>query len=279
MPPGSPAVIIASELREVGVKMERKREKLLLIDGTAYAYRAYYAIGELITSTGIPTGAVYGFTSMLLKLLKEERPDYMAVVFDAGGSEARERIFKEYKAHRPETPSDLIRQIPYIIKITEALGVRFIEMEGIEADDIIGTLARMAEGEGIEVQILTSDKDMLQLVSPLVRVRSIHRENYIYDEELVKEKFGVEPKRIPDLLGLMGDSSDNIPGVKGVGIKTAQSLLARFGTLEGVLENIDKIESKSLRRKLEEGAEMARLSKRLATIDTNVKLDLSLIHI
>ena len=251
-------------------------ERFYIIDGTAYAYRAYHAISGLRTSTGIPTNAIYGFTTMMLKLLRQEKPEYMAVVFDAGGSEKREELFQEYKANRPETPDDFIQQIPFIIEVTEALGVKFIEIEGVEADDIIGTLARMAERKGIDVQIISSDKDMLQLVSEKVKVRSIHRENFIYDEERVKERLGVEPARIPDLLGLMGDPVDNIPGVKGVGVKTALPLLQRYGTLENLLDHLDEIESKSLRRKLITGADMARLSKELATIDVNVPLEITL---
>ena len=227
-------------------------------------------------ATGIPTNAVYGFTTMMLKLLRQEKPEYMAVVFDAGGSEKREELFQEYKANRPETPDDFIQQIPFIIEVTEALGVKFIEIEGVEADDIIGTLAKMAERKGIDVQIISSDKDMLQLISEKVKVRSIHRENFIYDEERVKERFGVEPARIPDLLGLMGDPVDNIPGVKGVGVKTALPLLQRYGTLENLLDHLDEIESKSLRGKLSTGADMARLSKELATIDVNLPLDINL---
>lgn len=251
-------------------------DRFYIIDGTAYAYRAYHAISGLMTSTGIPSNAIYGFTTMLLKLLRQERPEYMAVVFDAGGSEKREELFQDYKANRPDTPDDFIQQIPYIIEITTALGIRFIEIEGVEADDIIGTLARMAEKEGIDVQIFTSDKDMLQLVSERVKVRSIHRESFIYDEERVKERFGVEPKRIPDLLGLMGDPVDNIPGVKGIGVKTALPLIQRYDTLENLLDHLDEIERRSIREKLRSGAEMAKLSKELATIDVDVPIELAL---
>src|SRR5579885_1942915 len=241
------------------------RRALYLIDGSAYVYRAYYALPVLTNSRGLQTHAVYGFTTMLLKILREHRPELLAVAFDERGPTQRHEAFKEYKAHRPPMPEGMAAQIPYINRVVEAMGLPVVRAAGYEADDLIGTLARQAEAAGFEVVIVTGDKDMVQLVSPAVRIYDPVKDRWIGEAEC-RERFGVEPARLVEIMGLMGDAVDNIPGVKGIGEKTAAKLIAEFGTIEELLRRVDEVKPPKTRALLIEQAERARLSRRLATI-------------
>lgn len=246
---------------------------LYLIDGNSYFYRAYYAIRELSTSRGLPTNAIYGFTNMLMKIIREKKPDGIVISFDSPVPTERHRLFEEYKAHRPETPGDLIEQIPHIRKIISAFNIQIFEVPGYEADDILGTIARKAESEGVDVFIVTGDKDMLQLVDSRVKVYDPMKDR-VLDEEFVRERFGVGPERVAEFMALTGDAVDNIPGIKGVGEKTAKELLVQFGSLEEILNNSEKIKKDKLRKLVSENADIARLSRKLATLDTSVPIDI-----
>ena len=254
---------------------ETKKPRLFLIDGSNYIYRAYYAIRELSNSSGFPTNAIYGFTNMLIKLCRDWEPDYIAVVFDLKGPTFRHEIYDLYKANRKTMPDDLIPQVPYIKDVVRGFSMPVIEEEGMEADDIIGTLVKTYASEGMETVIVSGDKDFMQLVSDDVLLIDTMKEK-TYDVEGVKERFGVEPDKVVDILGLAGDASDNIPGVPGVGEKTAIKLIEEFGSMEGVLENADRVKNKRTRNNLKEFADQARLSRDLATIKTDIDLKLDL---
>ncbi len=241
------------------------RETLYLIDGSAYIYRAYFALPPLSTSKGLQTNAVYGFATMLAKVLRERRPDFLAVVFDEKGPTLRHEAYAEYKAHRPEMPQGMQAQIPYVHRMVEAFRIPVVRAAGYEADDLIGTLARQAEREGLEVVIVTGDKDMYQLVSPAVRIYDPVKDRWVGEAECL-ERFGVEPARVVEVMGLMGDATDNIPGVKGIGEKTAVKLISEFGTIEEVLRRVQDVEAPKTRALLTERADQARLSRNLAII-------------
>ena len=243
-----------------------------LIDGSAYIYRAFFALPPLSNSKGQQTNAVYGFTTMLLKILREHGPECLAVVFDAPGRTARHEEFKEYKAQRPDMPHGMQAQIPLIHRVVRALAVPVVSQTGIEADDLIGTLARKAEASGMEVVIVTSDKDMFQLLTPSVRIYDPVKDKWIGEAEC-RERFGVEPARVAEVMGLMGDSIDNIPGVKGIGEKTATKLIAQFGTIEELLRRVEEVSAPKTRALLLEQADTARLSRRLATIQIDCPVD------
>jgi 5'-3' exonuclease len=249
--------------------------RLVLVDGTGSAYRAFYALPPLTASSGVPTNAVLGFATMLLKLLREETPEAVAVAFDGPGPTTRHREFAAYKANRPETPESFIRQMPYILRFLEGLRIPALYVPGEEADDILGSVAVKAAAEGYDVTLVTSDKDLLQLVGERVTVRDPVKGRRTGPAE-VREKYGVPPARVPDFLALMGDSVDNIPGVPGVGEKTARELLERFGSLEAVLDRAAEIPRAKLREAIRSHAEQARLSKRLAEIRTDMALPWSL---
>ncbi|MFC1716451.1 DNA polymerase I [Candidatus Poribacteria bacterium] len=258
-----------------------EKKRYFIMDGNAYVYRAYYAIEELSTSTGIPTNAIFGFTRLLLKILLEDKPDYMAVAFDTAGPTFRHEEYEAYKADRPEMPDPLVQQFPIIKEVVEAFNIPILEKPGYEADDIIGTMAKKAEAAGMEVVIITGDKDAMQLVSPDIKVcpysfRGVFEEGFVFDEQAVKERHGVFPNMITDIMGLIGDTTDNIPGVPGIGKKTAPTLIEQFGSIEGLLENVDQLKSERQRNLLKEYAEQALLSKRLATIELNVPIETSL---
>ncbi len=246
-----------------------------LIDGNSYVYRAYYAIKSLSTSQGIPTNAIYGFTNMLIKIIREKRPDNLIISFDSPVPTERHKIFEEYKAQRPETPEDLVEQLPHIRKIISSFKIAVFEVPGYEADDVLGTIAREAADKGIDVFIVTGDKDMLQLVDERIKVYDPMKDR-ILDEEFVRKRYGVEPKKITDFMALTGDPVDNIPGIKGVGEKTAKELLSEFDTLEDLLSHPERIRRQKLRSLVSENADIARLSKRLATLDTSVPVDIEL---
>ncbi|MCX7622185.1 MAG: DNA polymerase I [Thermomicrobium sp.] len=256
------------------------RAKLVLVDGHGLAYRAYHALpATLATSTGEPTHVVFGFASMLLEVLGDFEPDYVIVCFDSGKS-FRQELFEQYKAHRPETPDDLKHQLDRIRQLLDALGIPIVAREGYEADDLIGTLARQAGEQGLDVLIVTGDTDLLQLVDEHVRAILPGRQRFgeyrVYDRAAVVERYGFPPERLPDYKALVGDPSDNIPGVPGIGEKTATRLLQRFGSLDELLERLDEVEPPRIREALRAARETVLASLRLATIvrDAPVQLDL-----
>lgn len=251
--------------------------KMLLIDGNSLLHRAFYALPPLRTSKGVHTNAVYGFLNMLFRILQEEKPDYITVAFDKKGPTFRHTEYAAYKATRPKTAEELIGQFDLLKNILDALRIKFFEVDGFEADDILGTLSKKGEEAGVFSVIVTGDKDALQLVSPNTSVMLTKKgisELEIYDTAKVKERYGISPELIADMKGLMGDKSDNIPGVPGIGEKTAIKLIKEFGSVDNVLKNIDKLKGK-LRENLEKYSEDARVSKHLATIVTDVSLDFS----
>jgi len=255
---------------------DNTNELLILIDGNALIYRAYHGMPGLATSNGRPTSATYEFTRRLKKLKKEYKPKYMVVCFDRGKSK-RDEIFEEYKADREKPTDELILQMGDIKEIIDAFGIPIIEVEGYEADDIIATLVKKAEEKELDTLILTVDKDMLQLISQNVKVYrvGIGAEDTVYDKETVIEKYGVEPEFIPDFLALVGDKSDNIPGVSGIGKKTAPKLINEFGSIDAMLQNIDEIPGR-YPKILKESKDDAEMSKLLATLQSDVELPLEL---
>lgn len=255
--------------------MERKDKTLFLIDGNAYIHRAYHAIRGLSNSKGLPTNAVFGFSRMLVKLMEEQTPEYAAMVFDAKGPTFRHKIYKEYKANRPPMPEDMSVQIPYIKDITAGFNFSVIEMTGYEADDLIGTLAYIAEEAGFSVIMVTGDKDFLQLVTVNSIIWDPMKDMKI-DVDVVRETYGIEPHQMIDVMGLSGDTSDNIPGVPGIGQKTALSLIQNFGSMEQLYEQVDKITKKKQHENLVKYKDQAFLSRELVKIDTRVPLQFDL---
>jgi len=251
--------------------------RLFVLDGPGFLYRAYHAIPYLSTSKGVPCHAVFGMSTMLWKLLREETPKFFAVAWDPPGPTFREAQFAAYKETRPGMPDDLSSQIPYVKTLFEALRLPLLEIPGFEADDVLGTVVDRARAMDLDVVLVTADKDMLQLVAPRVRVLSTtgRGDRVVFDEAAVKEKWGVEPAQIPDLLALMGDSIDNIPGVRGVGEKTAVKLIAQFGTVERLYENLHLVPGK-LRETLAASRKEALLSRELATVSTRVPIAVDL---
>ncbi len=250
-----------------------EKPRLFLIDGSSYIYRAFHAIRELSTSKGFPTNAIYGFTNMLLKVIKEKEPEYLAIAFDVKGPTFRHKAYEEYKAHRPEMPDDLLPQLPYIREIVEAFNIPVLEIQGYEADDIIGTIAKRASAQGFDVTIVTGDKDIFQLIGENIHIYDTMKEK-VYGENEVKERFGVEPERVVEVMGLMGDAVDNIPGVPGVGEKTAVELIKEFGTIDNLFAHLDEVKKPKLKESLREYAEQALLSRKLATIDTDCPVEI-----
>lgn len=248
---------------------------LYLIDGNSYFYRAYHAIRGLTNSKGFPTNAIYGFTNMILKIIREKKPDAVAIAFDSPVPTERHRIYEEYKAQRPETPNDLIVQIPHIKEIIRAFNITAFEMPGYEADDIICTIAKKAASESINVFILSGDKDMMQVVGNGIKIYDPMKD-LIIDENYVMERFGLPPERITEAMALTGDAIDNIPGVKGIGEKTAKELLSKTGSLDELLNHPERIESERIRKMITDNIENIKLSKVLATIDTNIPIDMSI---
>lgn len=250
------------------------RPKLYLIDGSNYIYRAFYALPHLSNSKGLPTNAVYGFTQMLLKVLRDNRPDYVAVVFDSKAPTFRSEVYKEYKANRPAMPDSLSPQIPFIKKVIDAYRIATVQLEGYEADDLIGTVARRMEAE-VDVVVITGDKDILQLVGDHIQVYDTMKEIRYGTEEVI-ERFGVRPEKIVEIMGLVGDPIDNIPGITGIGDKTAIPLIKTFGSIDNLLAHLDEIPQKKLKEKLETHAELAKLSRELATIHTDAPIEFRL---
>ncbi|MDP6685399.1 MAG: 5'-3' exonuclease H3TH domain-containing protein, partial [Candidatus Omnitrophota bacterium] len=254
-----------------------KKKRLFLIDGNSFCYRAYYAIKELKNSKGQPTNAVYGFVLMLRKLLKSKKPDYIAVTFDLKGPTFRHKKFEDYKITRKPMPDDLVIQMPLIKETVSSYNIPIFEKQGFEADDVIATIAKKVSKQGIEVFIVTGDKDLLQLVDKNIKAYNMHKDGVIYDIKAVKERFsGLGPESIIDLMALAGDSTDNIPGVRGIGEKTAIELIKEFKTIENLYKNLDKIKSDAKRSILREGKENATISRELAALDTSVPIEIGL---
>ncbi|GGE51947.1 DNA polymerase [Pullulanibacillus camelliae] len=254
-------------------------KKLVLIDGSGIAYRAFFALPLLNNDKGVYTNAVYGFTTMLLKIIETEKPTHLLVAFDAGKTTFRHKTYKEYKGTRQKTPPELSEQLPLIRELLDLMGIQHYEKDQYEADDIIGTLSKQAQQKGWTTKVVTGDKDLLQLVDDKVTV-SLTRKGITdmddYDAAKVFERYEIEPIRIIDLKGFMGDSSDNIPGVPGVGEKTAIKLLKQFGSLEAVFEDLEAVSGKKLKEKLEANQDQAVMSKQLATIDIHAPVDIEL---
>ncbi len=259
----------------------KKTPRLFLLDGTALAYRSHFAFVKrpLLNSRGRNVGAIFAYTGTLMRILRDENPDLIAVAFDRPEPTFRHEKYADYKATRDKTPDELIEQIPDLKAITEALGVRLVEKAGWEADDLIGTLAaRGAEG-GYEVYIVAGDKDFMQLVSDKIKIFNIARSDSdvtIQGVDAVRDKFGVPPVGVVEVLGLMGDSSDNVPGVPGVGVKTAIKLINEHGSMDGVYRNLDQITSAALRKKLEDNRDLAFLSRELVIIDCDAPIETDL---
>ncbi|PIR73191.1 MAG: DNA polymerase I [Candidatus Moranbacteria bacterium CG10_big_fil_rev_8_21_14_0_10_35_21] len=256
--------------------MSEKPKKLVLIDGNALIHRAYHALPPLTTKTGELVNAVYGFSSILLKVLNDLKPDYIAASFDLAGPTFRHKEYKEYKATRVKAPDDLYAQIDRVKEVVRAFNIPIFEKEGFEADDVIGTMAGQADK--VETIIVTGDLDLLQLVKPKVKIYALRRgmsDIVIYDEKAVEERYGLKPEQMIDYKGLRGDPSDNIPGVKGIGEKTATELLKKYGTIENVYKNLSEIKG-AVKDKLERDKAQAILSKHLSEIVTNVPLTIDL---
>jgi len=248
--------------------------KFMILDGNSLVHRAFHALPLLSNRQGVFTNAVLGFTTMLFKLLKNEKPDYIAVAFDKGRTFRHDK-FKDYKAHRKPTPEELKHQFIFVKKILEALNIKIFECEGYEADDIVGTLVKIAEEKGLRNIIVTGDSDVLQLVSPSTSVMLTRKgisEIDTYDLNKVKEKYQLEPQQLVDVKALMGDASDNIPGVPGIGKKTAVKLVREYKSLDNLLKNMDKMSSNKLAEKLKKFKDQLQMSRKLATIETDVDL-------
>ena len=248
---------------------------LYLVDGSSYIFRAYHRLPPLTNRHGVPANAVYGFTTMLWKLLKDLAgdggPSHLAVIFDASSKTFRNDMYDQYKAHRPPAPEDLVPQFPLIREATRAFSVPCIETHGLEADDIIACYSQAALKVGWKVTIVSSDKDLMQLIVPGLDMLDTMNDRRLGAEH-VFEKFGVGPEKLGDVLALMGDSVDNVPGVPGIGPKTASQLIQQFGDLESVLAAAETITKPKLRQSLIEHAEMARLSRRLVALECNAPL-------
>ena len=251
-------------------------DKIILLDGNSLSYRAFYAMPALQNKNGLYTNSVYGFTLMLERMLEDIKPKYALVAFDKGKQTFRHKTYQDYKGTRDKTPSELVEQFGYVRELLDSYGIKYEEHFDYEADDIIGSYAKLAEKAGLEVIIISGDKDLTQLASDNITIYYTKRgvtEVDHYTPEFINEKYGLSPKQIIDMKGLMGDKSDNIPGIAGIGEKTAIKLLAEYKTVENVLDNIDNISGKKLKERLAEGKEDALLSKELATIFTEVPVE------
>ena len=259
----------------------KDKQTLYLIDGSAIAYRSYFGMirNRLTNSAGQPTGAIFAFINSLMKIINDEKPDYIGMVFDSPEKTFRHKIYADYKATREATPDELVSQLPFMFKVTEAMNIPVIIYPGFEADDIIGTLAKDGKKKGLSVFMVTGDKDFMQLLEEDILVykpASGQKPVEIIDVEGVKEKWGVRPDQIADYLGMIGDTSDNIPGIKGIGPAKAKPLLGEFNSIEGILENLDKIDNKRIAGMIAEGAKSAIFSKMLATIKIDVPLEIEI---
>jgi DNA polymerase I len=251
-----------------------KREKIILIDGSGYFFRAFFAIQRLATSAGFPTNAIYGFVNMLMRVLEVEKPKRLAIMFDTSKPSFRKEKYKEYKSNRQKPPEDLVKQIPHILRSVDCFGIRRFELAGFEADDLIGTVAKRAERDGFDVEIITGDKDLMQLVGNHVTLYDTMKDKRV-DANGVVERFGVRADQVVDFLALMGDASDNIPGVTGIGEKTAAELIRQFGSLDDLYANLDQIKQPKRREILSNEKQSAYLSRDLATIQCEMDLAFS----
>ncbi|MGH8003691.1 MAG: 5'-3' exonuclease, partial [Limisphaerales bacterium] len=255
-----------------------KRSRLFLVDGSALAYRSYFAFirNPLINSRGENTSAVFGFANSLFKIINEQKPEYLAVVFDTKAPTFRHKIYPEYKSTRLKMPEDMVTQLPKIRELVEKLKLPFIELDGYEADDLIGTIATHAAKKKVQTVIVAGDKDFMQLVGDGIVMMVPQKggeEIEFLDAKGVEQKMGVPPERIIDLLTLMGDTSDNVPGIPGVGPKTAVDLVKEFGGVEALMEKVSSIKKEKLRENIVTHKEEAQLSRKLVTIDTAVPFD------
>ncbi|MFL3015766.1 MAG: DNA polymerase I [Candidatus Neomarinimicrobiota bacterium] len=259
--------------------MKTGRKRFFILDGYALLFRAHFALirNPLITSYGLHTSALFGFVNQLLKIMKDETPDYFACAFDSKGKTFRHDMYEDYKANRPPMPEELQIQLPHLWEILEAMNIPVLKKQGVEADDIIGTLAVNAQKKGFDTYIVSGDKDFMQLINDNIYLYAPGTKKtpnpIIYDSEKVQDKWGVPPNKIIDLLGLMGDSSDNVPGVAGVGQKTAVKLINEYGSLKGALDNADKVANKRARTGLLDGVEKGLLSRKLVTIMLDVEIN------
>ncbi len=254
-------------------------KKLIMIDGNSLVFRAFHALPPMKMSNGQVINAAYGFFNMLLGLIDEHHPDYLAVSFDLKGPTFRKEMFDAYKANRQKTPEELLTQFPLIKEALHTLGIPILEVQGYEADDVIGTVVKKADQAGIHAYIVTGDRDSLQLITDTTNVLLTRKgvsETELYDRSHLREVYGLEPKQIIDLKGLMGDASDNIPGIKGVGEKTALKLLAEFGSISNLYDNLDGLPNNKMKEKIVAGKESAFLSLKLATIVTDVPISFQL---
>jgi DNA polymerase-1 len=254
------------------------RDKVVLIDGNSLLYRAFFAMPHFSTLQNQPTNAVYGFTMMLLRVMDDIKPDIIVVTFDAHAKTFRHDAYNEYKAHRKPMPDDLISQGPLVREMVRAFNIPIYEIEGFEADDVVGTLAKKAENENFDVIIVTGDLDELQLVTDSIKVLTTIKgvtDTVLYDKDAVFNRYKLTPEQLPDFKGLKGDPSDNIPGVAGIGDKTAQKLISEFNSLENLYENIDNIKGKRIKNLLIDSKDIAMLSKNLATIVIDVPLEIN----
>lgn len=259
------------------------KNKVYLVDGSGYIFRAFYAVAPLRTKDGFPTNALYGYLRMLLKLLSVADSEHVVVVFDAGKATFRTEMYSEYKANRSECPEELLKQMPYFREFSEALGLLILQKKGFEADDILGTLTKKLQKDDIEVVVVSGDKDLMQLVGKGVTIWDTMRD-IRYDSAGVKDKMGVLPEKIVELLAVMGDSSDNVPGLKGAGPKTAVQLIEKYGEVENIIKNVKEIsEDKTIRNRqkisqqIESDVELLRLSRKLVEIDVNVPIEIPLV--
>ena len=255
-----------------------KQKRLFIIDGYATLYRAHYALirNPLTNSAGTPTSAVFGFANQVFQLIEEENPDYLVTAFDSKGKNFRHEIFSDYKANRSDMPDEIQQQLPYLWKLLEAMNIPVLRVDGVEADDIIGTVAKKCMNDSLQCNIVSGDKDFMQLINDstfLYAPQARKREKEIFNSKKVEEKWGVGPDHIIDLLGLMGDSSDNVPGVQGIGPKTAMKLINEYGSIESIYDNIESIKNEKMREKLLLDKNNALLSKQLVTILTDVDID------
>jgi DNA polymerase-1 len=262
--------------------MTDPKPRLFLVDGSAYIFRAFFAIPSTFkNAAGLPTNAIFGFTNILLKFLKQYKPEYVTVALDAGRKTFRNEMSADYKSNRPEAPPDLIPQFPYFRKVLDGFNVQLLELPGYEADDIIATLCGSMADKGCDLVVVSSDKDLMQLVTDGIKLLDSAKDRWIGKDE-VMEKFGVSPEQVIEVMGLMGDAVDNIPGVKGIGEKTAIALIQQFATLENLYDHLDEVEKMKLRGAarvrdlLREKKDTAFLSRALATVKRDVPIDVGL---
>ncbi|MBC8418841.1 MAG: DNA polymerase I [Desulfobacteraceae bacterium] len=252
--------------------MPQDKKTVYLIDGSSYIHRAYHAIRGLANSKGFPTNAILGFTKMVLKLLTEKNPEYLAIVFDTKGPTFRHKIYEDYKANRPPMPEDMAVQLPALKEVVKNLGIKMFELQGFEADDIIGTWVRICEENGFRTVMVTGDKDFRQLITPATSMWDTMKDRVV-DYESLKTDYGFEPEKFIDVMGLSGDRTDNIPGVPGVGEKTAITLIQEFGSFENVFDRVEEVKKKKLKENLKSFRDEAFLSKDLVTIDRFVPMN------